>query len=88
MIEQVSGCLIRVGIKYIHTQTHTRHKCVKQNLCECVRIFNIFSCVSSSMKSKFTDRHTNRHLAQLGIHEISEHIDHLAKYQGIEGLRD
>ena len=40
------------------------------------------------MKSKFTDRHTSRYLAQLGIHEISEHIDHLVKYQETEGLRD
>ena len=35
-----------------------------------------------------TDIQTNIHLAQLRIHEISEHIDHLAKYQGIVGLRD
>ena len=29
----------------------------------------------------------DRHLAQLGIREISEHIDHLAKCQGIEGFK-
>ena len=39
------------------------------------------------MKWKFTDRQTDRNLAHLGIHETSEHIYHLAKYQGIEGLR-
>ena len=39
------------------------------------------------MKRKFTYRQTDRHLAHLGIHEISEQI-HLAKYQGIGGLRN